>query len=184
VSTGRIDKIVDAIVNVTIQTNLLAVIGGIEAARAGEYGRGFAVVATDIRSLAKDSAENAEKIKDLVKRAKEQVAKVALDIDGAGVKARQEVATARKSMANLRQIETDVIALQEGVGAISTAAAASLTAVTHAKRGVEQIAQAATEAARASEQSSKGAEEQARGLGELASAVEEVSALADELQNL
>ena len=184
VSTGRIDKIVDAIVNVTIQTNLLAVIGGIEAARAGEYGRGFAVVAADVRSLAKDSAENAEKIKDLVKRVQQQVAKVALDIDGAGVKARQEVETARTSMANLKQIETDVIALQQGVGAIAMAAAESLTAVTDAKRGVEQIAQAASEAAAASEEASKGAGEQARGLAELASAVEEVSALADELQNL
>ncbi|HYD52210.1 MAG TPA: methyl-accepting chemotaxis protein, partial [Gemmatimonadaceae bacterium] len=88
-STGRIDKIVDAIVMVSMQTNLLAVNGGIEAARAGEYGRGFAVVAGDVRSLAKDSAENAEKIKDLVKRVQQQVAKVATDIEQTGVKARQ-----------------------------------------------------------------------------------------------
>jgi methyl-accepting chemotaxis protein len=50
----RIDKIVDAITTVSIQTNMLAVNGSIEAARAGEFGKGFVVVATDIRNLAHD----------------------------------------------------------------------------------------------------------------------------------
>ncbi|MGA2125674.1 MAG: methyl-accepting chemotaxis protein, partial [Xanthobacteraceae bacterium] len=38
----RIDKIVDAITTVSIQTNMLAVNGSVEAARAGEFGKGFA----------------------------------------------------------------------------------------------------------------------------------------------
>jgi len=42
-----------------------AVNGAIEAARAGEFGKGFVVVATDIRNLAHDSSENADRIKDL-----------------------------------------------------------------------------------------------------------------------
>ena len=63
----RIDKIVDAITTVSIQTNMLAVNGAIEAARAGEFGKGFVVVSTDIRNLAHDSSENAERIKDMVK---------------------------------------------------------------------------------------------------------------------
>lgn len=59
----RIDKIVDGISNVSIQTAMLAVNGAVEAARAGEYGKGFAVVSTDIQNLANDAAENAEQIK-------------------------------------------------------------------------------------------------------------------------
>jgi methyl-accepting chemotaxis protein len=77
----RIDKIVDAISTVSIQTNMLAVNGSIEAARAGEYGKGFVVVATDIRNLAHDSAENADRIKDLVKSVQDQIGVVARDLD-------------------------------------------------------------------------------------------------------
>ena len=82
--TRRIDKIVDAIVMVTVQTKMLAVNGNVEAARAGEYGRGFSVVAGDIRSLANESSENADRIKDLVKNVQTQITKVAGDIQLAG----------------------------------------------------------------------------------------------------
>jgi hypothetical protein len=84
--TRRIDKIVDAIVMVTVQTKMLAVNGNVEAARAGEYGRGFSVVAGDIRSLANESSENADRIKDLVKNVQTQITKVAGDIELAGAK--------------------------------------------------------------------------------------------------
>ena len=49
-----VDKIVDGIGMVSIQTNMLAVSGSVEAARAGDLGKGFAVVSKDIRNLARD----------------------------------------------------------------------------------------------------------------------------------
>jgi methyl-accepting chemotaxis protein len=103
--TRRIDKIVDAIVMVTVQTKMLAVNGNVEAARAGEYGRGFSVVAGDIRSLANESSENADKIKDLVKNVQTQITKVAGDIEMAGRKGRAEVERAKVSSSNLEWID-------------------------------------------------------------------------------
>jgi len=76
----RIDKIVEAISTVSIQTNMLAVNGAIEAARAGEFGKGFVVVATDIRNLAHDSAENADRIKDTVKAIQDMIGSVRGDL--------------------------------------------------------------------------------------------------------
>ncbi len=72
-SFGNIRKIVDTITNVAIQTNMLAVNGNIEAARSGEYGRGFSVVAADIRALANESADNAEKMKDILDEMYERI---------------------------------------------------------------------------------------------------------------
>ena len=148
---------------VTVQTHMLAVNGNVEAARAGEYGRGFSVVAGDIRSLANESSENADRIKDLVKSIQGQITKVGADIEGAGTKAKEEAERAKVSTANLERIAKDIKEVRawrqchrQGVGCSGERAAAGVQgqrADCHRRRRVNR---ASTESATAAEEGSQG----------------------------
>ena len=65
-SAQAIQAATDIIAGIANQTNLLSLNASIEAARAGEMGRGFAVVAEEIRGLADQSKESADKIRGIV----------------------------------------------------------------------------------------------------------------------
>jgi len=181
--TRRIDKIVDSIVMVTVQTKMLAVNGNVEAARAGEYGRGFSVVAGDIRSLANESSENADRIKDLVKNVQTQITKVGGDIQLAGAKARQEVDRARVSTTNLDRIARDCDIIVTGIKDVSSGSLESVAALEQAGKAAQQIAAAAEETGRATTEAAGAAEQGLKAAQEIAQAVEDIASQADELQN-
>jgi methyl-accepting chemotaxis protein len=179
----KIDKIVDAISTVAIQTNMLAVNGSIEAARAGEFGKGFMVVSTDIRNLARDSSENAERIKDLVKAIQDQIVVVRRDLEEISVSAASEVEKNKAITSTLRTVQEDLTIVVKGNTDILNATDQMVETLGEAKKGIEQITSAAQQAATASGQAQQAAKEQSKGAEELAAAIEEISALADELQN-
>ena len=178
----RIDKIVDAITTVSIQTNMLAVNGSVEAARAGEFGKGFAVVSTDIRNLARDSAENAERIKDTVKAIQDQIVKVRGDLGTIADAAALEGEKNKIIAANLVTIASDMTIVLEGNKEILNGSDEIVRVVKEVQTGVEQVSAAAQEATRASGEASGAAREQAKGAEQLAAAIEEIASLADELQ--
>jgi len=64
--TDQISNISELVTDVANQTNMLALNAAVEAARAGEQGKGFTVVAGEIRKLAEQSKQSAEKINSLV----------------------------------------------------------------------------------------------------------------------
>src|SRR5260221_3475075 len=66
-SAKRISDIISVIDSIAFQTNILALNAAVEAARAGDQGRGFAVVASDVRWLARRTAQAAKGIKTVMR---------------------------------------------------------------------------------------------------------------------
>jgi methyl-accepting chemotaxis protein len=177
----KIDKLVNAIALVTVQTSMLAVNGAVEAARAGDTGRGFAVVSNDIRGLAREASENVESAKDTVRGILDQIAILQRELDQIAASTEIEVQNNRLVGASLQKIAVDVDGLSEASKKITAGSDAILEAVKQAAEGARQIAAAAEEATVASREAATAAAEQSQGAEDLAAAIEEIASLADEL---
>ncbi len=77
----EINKVTEAITDISSQTNLLALNATIEAARAGSAGKGFAVVAGEIKELAKQTAAATEDIKQKISGIQSSTGSAISDID-------------------------------------------------------------------------------------------------------
>jgi methyl-accepting chemotaxis protein len=179
----NVDKIVDGIGMVSVQTNMLAVSGSVEAARAGDLGKGFAVVSKDIRNLARDSGENAGRIKDTVRAIQDQIATVRKDLEQIVAAAEAENQRNAAVLTNLGAVEADMTEVADGSQQILTGADVILSSLKEGARGVQQVAAAAEEAGSAAVEASAAAKQQARGAEELAAAIEEIASLAEDIQS-
>jgi methyl-accepting chemotaxis protein len=177
-----IDKIVDGIGIVSIQTNMLAVSGAVEAARAGEFGRGFAVVSNDIRSLARTSGDNAGRIKDTVTTIQGQIEAVQRDLERVISSAEVENQKTEGVLVSFDTVQNDLAELAAGSGQIGAAAEAILLSMKDVAQSSKQVASVAEEAASGSAQAAAAAKQQARGAEDLAAAIEEIASLAETIQ--
>ena len=178
----RMEKIVEAIALVAVQTSMLAVSGSVEAARAGDSGEGFAVVSSDIRNLSREASENVERAKDSVRAILDQIAVLKADLEQFAVSAEIEVQNSRAVNAGIHTIERDLAALGAASKSIMQRADGILSATTEMTAAARQIATAAEEASTATREAATAATQQSRGAEDLAAAIEEIATLADEMK--
>jgi methyl-accepting chemotaxis protein len=144
---GEISKIVLLIRELANQTNLLALNAAIEAARAGDAGRGFAVVATEVKSLAQESRNSAERIEEMI-------------------------TSLKKSTQNASNAMNESRGIVEQGSAMVTETLQSFNKIAAA---VEKVASSATEVAAATEEQAATTEEITASVSEVATLMEETA---------
>jgi methyl-accepting chemotaxis protein len=177
-ATRKTEKIVDGLALVAVQTNMLAVSGAVEATRAGDAGQGFATVTGDIRKLSRESAQNAERAKDVVRVIQEQIVAVRRDLDQIIGAAETEIIRNRTMIERFQAMTVQLDETRLANVTILEGAQAILGAAREIKSGTEQIAIAAEQASSAARDAGVAARQQAQSAELLAAAIEEIASLA------
>ena len=149
-------EVVTIINNVAEQTNLLSMNAAIESAHAGEAGKGFGVVAEEIRSLAEETSENADKISRVVNA-------IVQAVENANKSSQSAFEAFEKVSSHADQIVSSLQEITGGIGRIDSQ--------------MLQIKQR-------SEESSSAADEMSRYCGELTDKQKKVSSQVDNMNEV
>lgn len=120
-SSRRVGDIIHVIEGVAFQTNILALNAAVEAARAGDAGRGFAVVATEVRSLARRTAEAAREIRQLIGDSVERVATGNTEVATASERMTEALGAVEQVANLLNELSGSASEQQRGVALINEA---------------------------------------------------------------
>ncbi len=179
----EIGQIVEAISGIAEQTNLLALNAAIEAARAGEHGRGFAVVSEEVRKLAEESQEAAQKIGTLIGDIQADTT-AAVDSMQKGTSA---VRTGTQSVEKLRATFDSIREASDNVDKEAKRMVNDLKEVERLTNTIrdrsEKIADKGVGVSKEMESVSAAAQQQSASAEEISSAADELARLAQDLQN-
>ncbi len=139
--TRQIGGITQTVKDLADQSNMLALNAAIEAVRSGEHGKGFAVVAREIRSLADQSIQATNRVRDILDDISSAISTTVTITEKGAQRMESGLIQVKASGDNLRELSTIV---KDNSGAARQIAAA----VSQQNAGITQIFTAVTDLSR------------------------------------
>ncbi len=183
-STHEIGQISGVITAIAEQTNLLALNAAIEAARAGEHGRGFAVVADEVRKLAEQSAQSAQKINQLIASIQQEAETVVQAMAFGGKEVTQGIQIVNEAGHSFQQIQQTVKIVAAKIQEVSATSEQMSKATSHVVHAVSEIASIASDSAAKTQNVSAASEQQLASMQEITLQAQSLSNISEQLQAL
>ncbi|MFH0902770.1 MAG: methyl-accepting chemotaxis protein [Pseudomonadota bacterium] len=155
--TRQIGLITQAVKDLADQSNMLALNAAIEAVRSGEHGKGFAVVAREIRSLADQSIQATDRVREILDEVGDAIRQAIALTERGTQRMDTGLADARalgdgfqtlsslvdKNVEGIRDLAADLAAYDAGMDSVVRAVSGLLKSQEGVARRVEQVSREA-----------------------------------------
>lgn len=176
---GEFTQVITEIAN---QTNLLALNAAIEAARAGEQGRGFAVVSTEVRKLAEQSAESAEKISQLISMIRKETDQAVTTMQNATKEVKNGIHIVSMAGETFNDIEHSVHEVAKQSKEVSAVTKEIAEGTFEIVRTTDSVANVAEQAAASTQTVSAATEEQLASMEEISASAATLAEMSEQLR--
>ena len=184
--TAKVEEVksfVESIINISNQTNLLALYASIEAARAGEAGKGFAVVADEIRQLSEQTKDASANITEIINKLNEDTRRANESIENSvsSVEKQNELIDDTREKFNamgeaVELLMKDINVAEESIKKILDSTTVISDNITHLSATGEEVAASSTEGLRM-------ADTTVESMAKCKNVLENIYMLADDLKN-
>ncbi len=140
-----IGRIVATVEDLAAQSNLLAVNASIEAAKAGEQGKGFAVVAQEVKSLAEQSQQATNQVRNILTDIRKATSTAVMATEQGSKAVEAGVKRSGQAGQSIQMLSSSVVEAAQAATQIAASSQQQLVGMDQVAQAMESIKEASTQ---------------------------------------